>query len=612
MTFLAGLAALTIATIVPVSWFLAVHAGLDGEIGLNVHIFLDRVEDAARENPVLWNALADSAAPVDLSQLDIARPLDSGDFSTTPERRRVLSSGGRIVIETATAVPPAWPLLTTRLTVHDSTTRLGDVEVARSLRPALASTAVAAVGSGTLGLLMFVLLRVAPLRMLRAAIEHALFVSAHDMLTGLPNRRLFQDRLDQALLRSRRDGTVVALFYLDLDHFKVINDVLGHPAGDVTLRTVADRLRGCLRDCDTLARLGGDEFAVIMTELSQGSEAGILATRLIDTVAPPIDLDGTKRQIGLSIGISLADPKEAASAGLLMKQADIALYKAKEAGRGCLRFFELEMNEKLRQRHDMEDDLRRAISEGGLVLHYQPQVDLLTGDVTGAEALVRWNRPGHGFTQPGEFIGLAEETRLIVPLGAWVLAEACRRAASWPGDARIAVNVSPIQLRNSDFCQTVAETLVLSGLAPSRLELEVTESVLMHNTEAVLGTLRRLHEMGVRLAMDDFGTGYSSLGYLQKFRFDKIKIDRSFIARLDGDADAQAIVAAIIAMTKTLGIRVCAEGVESGAQADTLRIAGCSEVQGYYYGRPLPLEAFEAMLTRARTADQDELRSDVA
>ena len=596
MTCLAGLAALTIAAVVPVSWFLAARAGLGGEVGRHVHALLDRVEEAAHENPALWNALADSPAAEDLNPLDFAQLIDNEDASKILEHQRVLSAGGRILIETATTEPLAWPLVRIRLTVHDATTRLGEVEVARSLRPDLVSTAAAAFGSCTLGLLMFLLLRVAPLRMLSTAVEQASFVSAHDMLTGLPNRRLFQDRLQQALLRSRRNGGLMALFYMDLDHFKAINDLLGHAAGDATLRTVAERLGSCLRAGDTLARLGGDEFAIIVTELKQSEEAGLMATRLIAAVAPPIDLEGTKRQVGLSVGISVVDPRDPVLADQLMKQADIALYQSKEAGRGCLRFFKPEMNTALRERHDMENDLRMAIAGSGLVVYYQPQVDLATGALVGAEALVRWNRPGHGFTQPDRFIGLAEDTGLIVPLGTWVLREACRRAANWPARISVAVNVSPIQLRHSGFCQALAETLVLTRLAPSRLWLEVTESVLLHDTEAVLNTLHRLREMGVRLALDDFGTGYSSLSYLQKFRFDKIKIDRSFVARLGEEANAASIVAAIIAMAKALEMWVIAEGIESSAQADILRSAGCSEVQGYYFSRPLPDDAFEAMI----------------
>ena len=601
MTMLAGLAAVMIALIVPISWFLAARAGLLGEVQIHAHVFLLQVEDEARQNPAFWNAMAGSVAIDPLNELGISRPPDQDQQDATSERRRVLSSAGDIVLETSTSEPPAWPLLTSRLTVKDSTTRLGEVEVARSLRPALATTAAVALGSTTLGLLMFVLLRVAPLRMLTAAMDRASFLSGHDPLTGLPNRRLFQDRLQQALRIANRDGNQVAVFYLDLDHFKVINDLLGHPAGDATLRTVAERLRNCLRASDTLARLGGDEFAIILPSIPCARDAEALGRRLIAAVRPPIDLDGNLRQVGLSVGIALSTAGAQNMPDQLMKQADMALYRSKESGRGCLCFFEPAMDDTLRERQAMEDELREAISDGGLALQYQAQVDLRMGCVIGAEALVRWNRPNHGMVPPDHFIGLAEASGLIVPLGAWVLQEACHRAAAWPDRISVAVNVSTIQLRRSDFYQTVIDTLRRTGLAPTRLELEVTESVLMRDTTDILSTLHRLRDLGIKLAMDDFGTGYSSPSYLQKFRFDKLKIDRSFIVRLEEDAHSRAIVRAVVAMTESLGIRVNAEGVETRLQADALLAAGCSEAQGYLYSRPISGDAFEALLASADT-----------
>jgi diguanylate cyclase (GGDEF)-like protein len=602
MTLLAGVAALIIAVIVPVSWFLAARAGLRGEVEIHVHTFVNQVEDEARQNPAFWNALADSEAKGALDDLSIARPPGEDERNPVPERRRVFSGKGRVLIDVTTPIQPPWPVLAARLAVRDSTTRLGEVEVSRSLRPALMASAVVAFGSSTLGVLMFVLLRVAPLRMLDAAIAQASFLFAHDQLTGLPNRRLFHDRLDQALLKAERDGRRIALFYMDLDHFKIINDLLGHPAGDATLRTVAVRLRSCLRASDTLARLGGDEFAVILSDFQRVEDADRLGKRLIAVTEAPIQLDGQFRQVGLSVGIAVSPAGVAHGSEQLMKQADMALYQAKGEGRGCVRFFTPEMNQKLRARHAMETDLRSALSDGTLTLHYQPQVDLLTRRVCGAEALLRWNRPNHGLVHPGKFIAMAEDTGLIVPIGEWVLHEACKRAAAWPEPIGIAVNVSALQLRQPGFPRLVVSALQETGLAPCRLELEVTESVLMRDTEEMLATFQRLRDLGVRLAMDDFGTGYSSLGYLQRFQFDKIKIDQSFVSRLGTDPNAAAIMRAVIGMTEALGIRANAEGVETHVQAAAVLATGCAEAQGYLYGRPLPGDVFDALVCGGQTS----------
>jgi diguanylate cyclase (GGDEF)-like protein len=599
ITLLSALAATTIAAIVPVSCFLAAEARLRGEVELSAQHYASEVTEEARQNPALWNALADSSTGEALDDLEIGRQPDADGPSAVPERRRVFSGAERILIETATSVAPAKPLLIARLPVMDSATRLGEVDIARSLRPALTAAAIVACASSGLGLLMFLLLRVVPLRMLAAAIEHASFLSAHDLLTGLPNRRLFYDRLDQALAQARREAGQIAVFYMDLDHFKTINDVLGHPAGDATLRTVAERLRQCLRAGDTLARLGGDEFAVIQQGLVDAEDADALGKRMLAAVEPPIDLGGQFQHVGISVGITLSEVGAPNLADELIKQADIALYQAKEHGRSRIRFFSEDMNVKLREHHTLEIDLRAAIGEQRLIVQYQPQVDLLTGAVLGAEALVRWNRPDHGMVPPDRFIGLAEETGLIVPIGLWVLREACLRATTWPEHIGIAVNVSPVQLRQTGFCQAVADVIQETGITPSRLELEITEGVLMRDTMETLAILQRLRNLGTKLAMDDFGTGYSSLGYLQKFRFDKIKIDRSFISRLGQDPNAEAIVRAVVGMTEALGIRANAEGVETNAQAAVLGELGCSEAQGYLYSRPISGEAFDEV---ARTA----------
>lgn len=388
ITVLAALAAVTIAAVMPASWFLAAQARLRGEVEIRAQLYATQVADEARTNPAFWNALAGSATELDLSNLEIARPA-TDDPGAIAERRRIFSGAGRMIVEVATVMPPAAPVLVTRLAVADGAARLGEVEIARSLRPSLTVTAIVACGSCCLGLLMFLLLRVAPLRMLAAAIKHASFLSAHDLLTDLPNRRLFHDRLEQALDQARRDGGRVGIFYMDLDHFKIINDLLGHPAGDAALRTVAERLRTCLRASDTLARLGGDEFAVIQPMLQREEDADALGRRLLAAIDPPIDLDGQLLHVGISIGVTLSDIGALNDTDQLMQQADIALYRAKEEGRGRFCFFVPDMNVKLLERHAMETDLRAAVAEQSLVLHYQPQVHLLTGQTLGAEALLR-------------------------------------------------------------------------------------------------------------------------------------------------------------------------------------------------------------------------------
>ena len=324
----------------------------------------------------------------------------------------------------------------------------------------------------------------------------------YDYLTSLPNRRLFHDHLEQALAGARSSGSIIAVFYLDLDHFKQINDLLGHPAGDETLRIVAERLTGCVRSSDTLARLGGDEFAIILPTLPRREDADILAQRLIDAVKPPIEVGGQFHHVGLSVGIAVSDAGAACEPEDLMKQADMALYRAKAEGRGQARCFTLDMDRQLHERRAMEIDLRRALDDNGLTLQYQPQVHLASERILSAEALLRWHRPGHGMVPPTQFMDLAENAGLIVRIGTWALREACRQAVHWPDRIGIAVNISPKQLRQSDFCQVVAKILQETGLAPSRLELEITESALMHDTEHNIVMLHHVAKLGVKLTLD--------------------------------------------------------------------------------------------------------------
>jgi diguanylate cyclase (GGDEF)-like protein/PAS domain S-box-containing protein len=422
------------------------------------------------------------------------------------------------------------------------------------------------------------------------------YMAHHDALTNLPNRVLFNERLDEALTRLARSGENLAVLCIDLDHFKSVNDTLGHPVGDLLLRQVAERLGACLRKSDMVARLGGDEFAVVQTPVTGPNEASTLATRLIEVLSLPFDLDGHEVVVGASIGIALA-PDDGDTSEALLRNADMALYRAKSDGRGTSHFFEPEMDRRLQARRTLELDLRKAYAQEEFELFYQPLVNVRSGRVCGFEALIRWRHPERGIVSPVEFIPIAEEIGLIVPIGEWVLREACRQAATWPSDIHIAVNLSPVQFRSRGIVQTVLAALGHSGLAPRRLELEITESVLLGETEANIATLHQLRALGVKIAMDDFGTGYSSLSYLRSFPFDKIKIDRSFVHEMVERPDCVAIVCAVAGLGASLGIVTTAEGVETVAQLDRIRAEGCTEVQGYLFSAPRPASELAALLS---------------
>lgn len=441
----------------------------------------------------------------------------------------------------------------------------------------------------------YVALRLLPLRMLRRATSRITHLATHDQLTGLPNRRLFHDRLEQTAAGLKRYGGHFAVLALDLDRFKEVNDTLGHAAGDELLRQVAKRITDAMRESDTLARLGGDEFAIIQRSAEQPKAAEALAARLVELLSQPFILHGNQAMIGTSIGIALSVES---AADHLLQDADTALYRAKAEGRNGFRFFSAEMNQALRERRALEHDLREAMATGQLHLHYQPQVNLSTGRVIGLEALLRWDHPVRGRVMPDRFIPLAEEIGLLSRIGEWVLKEACAVATRWPG-LRMAVNISAHQFQAADFLRAVRAALEETGLPPDRLEIEITEGVLLTDTERTLATLEALHALGVSVAMDDFGTGYSSLGYLHKFRFDKIKIDRSFVATLTDDPQAVAIVRAMIGITHALGLRCNAEGVENAVQAALLRAEGCTEAQGYLYGRAVPEAELSALIESA-------------
>jgi len=429
-------------------------------------------------------------------------------------------------------------------------------------------------------------------------------MARHDSLSGLPNRAAFRDEMEQALKRVRR-GQMIAVMCLDLDHFKNVNDTLGHVLGDKLLCAAADRLKDVVRETDTIARLGGDEFAVLQTGLDKPEAAGSFAQRIITAINQPYDLDGHQVVVSTSVGIAIA-PGDGNTTEQLLRNADMALYRAKSDGRSTYRYFEPEMDQQLQARRSLEIDLRNAVANGEFQLFYQPQVDAVTERITGCEALLRWNSPTRGMVPPTEFIPLAEEIGLIVPIGEWVLKQACCEAASWTEPVRVAVNLSPAQFKSRSVMQSVINALAVSGLDASRLELEITESVLLHDNEATLATLHQLRSFGIKISMDDFGTGYSSLSYLRSFPFDKIKIDRSFIKDISDKGDCAAIVKAVAGLGKGLGIATTAEGVETLEQLAHVRQEGCTEVQGYFFSAPQPAAAlreyFEQQKAQTRAA----------
>ena len=416
--------------------------------------------------------------------------------------------------------------------------------------------------------------------------EQIAHMARHDALTDLPNRVMLRERLQHELKRVKR-GDSLAVLCLDLDQFKSVNDTLGHPIGDELLKLVADRLLGCIRGPDTIARLGGDEFAIIMTQMLDPTDATVLARRIRKSIVKPYHVDGHQIITDISIGISIS-PIDGIESDVLLKNADMALYGAKADGRGTYRFFEADMNTRMKMRRELEMDLRKALHNKEFELYYQPLVTLATNKISAFEALLRWNHPTRGLISPAEFIPVAEETGLIIPLGEWVLRTACQETTNWPDHVKVAVNLSPSQLKNRNLVKVVLEALSESGMPARKLQLEITESVLMQNTFTTLATLHKLRNLGVQIAMDDFGTGYSSLSYLRSFPFDKIKIDRSFIQDLTNGAEPLAIVHAVAGLANCLNMISTAEGVETQQQLDTLQAMGCTEMQGYLFSRARP------------------------
>ena len=427
------------------------------------------------------------------------------------------------------------------------------------------------------------------------------YMAHHDALTDLANRVLLNERLEQALGRRIHREEMVAVHHLDLDQFKAVNDTFGHPAGDKLLKIVAERLRALVGETDTIARMGGDEFVIVQAPITDPADATALAQLIIGSISEPFDLDGHQAVIGASIGITVG-PNDGLRPDRLLRNADLALYRAKGDGRGTFRFFEPAMDLQMQTRRVMEQDLRRALPAGEFELYYQPVVNLASSEISGFEALIRWNHPVKGMIAPASFIPLAEEIGFIVPLGEWVIRQACVTAAEWPEHLHVAVNISAAQFRSPGLMQVIVGALAASRLSPTRLEIEITETVLLQNKETTLAALHQLRALGIRIAMDDFGTGYSSLTYLQCFPFDKIKIDRSFVKDITENTGSLNIVRAVAALAKGMGMTATAEGVETGEQLDRITSEGCTEMQGYLFSRPLPVAEIERLFLPQRAA----------
>ena len=428
-------------------------------------------------------------------------------------------------------------------------------------------------------------------------------LAQHDILTKLPNRTLLQDRLSQAITTAGRNGTRIAVLFVDLDGFKHINDSLGHAIGDRLLQSVAKRLLASVRTSDTVSRIGGDEFVVLLSAVAHAGDAGVKAGKILAALNAPLEIDQHNLRVTASIGVTTY-PEDGQETAMLITNADLAMYQAKENGRNNYQFFEKDMNVRALERQSVEENLCFALDRGELIMHYQPKINLKTGEITGVEALIRWQHPERGLIGPLQFISIAEDCGLMLPIGNWVLREACRQAKEWQDAGlrpiEMAVNVSSVEFRNEDFLEGVKAILEETGLSPHYLGLELTESVLMQHAKFTVPVLKKLKAMGVRLAIDDFGTGYSSLSYLRQFPIDTLKVDQSFVHGINADTDDATIINAVINMGSNLNHRVIAEGVETVEQVAFLQAHGCDEGQGYYFSRPVPASQF-AKLLRAGT-----------
>ncbi len=586
----AGITALLIVIVVPLVYATAGLKREEGGIDALSRTYGALTTAAIAQRPTMW-------------QFEDHRLQSLVAHDVTGEGARVAysiddASGTPIASSHATRLPA--PTLTSRTPLYDATHVVGHYRVDKSLRPLVAETLAVALLALFGALLALIPLRALPLRALRRSQERLVHMAKHDALTGLPNRSLLDDRLEQAILFAQRAQRCVTVAFIDLDHFKSVNDSLGHDVGDELLVQMAKRLSGCLRGTDTVVRLGGDEFVVVLFD--QPGDTDSLATtleRLQQAVVAPMTVRGHAVQLGCSIGAATY-PADGDTASVLLKNADAAMYRAKELGRNNFQFYTADMNSRVKARMAMQAGLIRALQEEEFFLVYQPQVDLRSGAVIGVETLVRWRHPEMGVVAPNDFIPLAEETGIIVALGEWVLRTACAQHTAWREAGlpplRLAVNVSPRQFRDPHFADVVARVLVESRMEAAHLELEITESLIMEDVAQAVTIMHRIRALGVELSIDDFGTGYSSLSSLKNFPVARLKVDRSFIHMLPGQRNDRSIAMAVIALGHQLSMKVVAEGVETEDQRQFLRDSHCDEMQGYQFSRPVAPEEIARML----------------
>lgn len=604
VSVLVGFSAFIVAATLPAAYFYAANARLQGVIELQANGLATDISLAALQDPILWNALASGMA-VDPAKVTRSVHADEGpdghsaNAGSRAIRWTLYGSDGGLVAESGSR-PIPWPTLSAAAKLRNG---LGRAEVTASRADVIHFTLVAGFASSLLGLVIHYSLRRLPIELLTRALQQVSYMAEHDALTGLPNRRALLHHLQAAIGSSLAgQGASVAVLFLDLDNFKEVNDTFGHDGGDDLIATVAARLRRTLRADDLIARIGGDEFAIVITDAASADEVLDICARLLDAMAVrEPDQPGSWDVIGLSIGICLRAPNDPVSAPEMLKRADLALYQAKANGRGRACLFEHHLEAEVRARRGLESDLRLALARGDLFLNFQIQADLASFRIIGAEALLRWNRPAHGLVPPGVFIPVAEQIGLMDAIGEHVLRQACRAAVGWPDAPMVAVNVSPMQFRNPRFVETVRHILAETGLPPSRLELEITESLFLKDTAEIIAIIGQLRRLDVRIAVDDFGAGYSSLNYLSRFTFDTLKIDRDFVRSATSTPAALAVLRSMIELGRALGVRVIAEGVETREQLDILRQTGCREGQGYLLGMPVGPEAFAAALAADRS-----------
>lgn len=597
MLLIAWVTGILISISMPLTYFVLLLVEKQEEVTADSRGLALKLEEVIKENPRLWQ--------FDLPELTKVFTSDHSNYHDFIGSILIYDKRLQLIHEEKIA-NSSFPDISGRSKIMYNNQLYGYVVVTKQIGDILYSSGVLLFVFSLLGSVVGTVLYQFPAGIVKRAEEETVlafdklnYLSYHDPLTNLPNRIQFTEHLVQALARARRDSSKLAVMFLDLDRFKLINDTLGHNSGDLLLQAVAKRLTSCVRKGDTVARLGGDEFTVILPGITGGKDAAKVAQKIIDTLAQPFILGCHELFITTSIGISIY-PSDGADMETLVKNADTAMYLAKEQGRNKYQFYTQAMNEAALEKLSMENDLRRALNREELEVHYQPIVDLVTGRINGVEALVRWRHPQLGLIEADKFYPLAEETGLIVPLGEWVLRTACAQNKAWQKagfpPVYVSVNLSVRQFQQQNLADTVIRVLADTGLDPKYLQLEITEDIAMHHEERVIPKLRNLKNLGVHIAIDDFGTGYSSLSCLKKFPVHKLKIDQTFIHNLTEDACDSAITSSIISMAHSLGLQVVAEGVETEAQLAFLRDGWCNEVQGYLFSSPLPAKAFERFL----------------